>query len=128
MNHDDSRLSPDNMMSFILHQDNLMWSRIQTIAFVQLAALSAAYSVRSQRWLATSLIGLGLFLTFLLFGLLRRDEMQRSKIHDQFPALKWTVGRKWYSPLTGRETTWVFLVTLLITDLLMGLSVYKAWL
>ena len=116
-------LSPENAMSFILHQDNLMWSRIQTMAVIQVAAVGAAYALRPTPSLSIGVLILALVLTFLVFGLLRRDELQRSKVHETLEALNWSVPRSWYSPLRGGETTWVIFFLLVGVDVLLGILI-----
>ena len=91
----DNDLRQSDALAFILHQDKLMWGRVQTIALVQLAGLGAAYAVRDVRWLSVSALVLCAVLTFLIHGLLRVDEAQRRKIHAKYVrGLNWRTPRR----------------------------------
>ena len=124
MNNSSSKLPDNDTMSFILHQDNLMWNRLQTIGVIQIGALSAAYGVRNVTWLSLCILALGIILTILIFFLLKRDELQRMKIEKEFKKLDYhRVDRKWYAPLTGKEIAWILILTLLISDLVLGIAI-----
>ena len=128
MNSGQNGLSPDATLSCILHQDGLMWSRIQTMQVVQLAGLAAAYAVHTKPWLSFLIVSITALITLLVFGLLRRDWLILIKFSHGFPELDWSVPRKWYAPLTGRETTWALLTILIAADALMGFAIANDWL
>jgi hypothetical protein len=128
MNTDDNSMTSEGALSFILHQDNLMWSRIQTIEAVQLAGLAASYTVRSQPLLAITTASLTALLTLLVFCLLRRDAMIQTELLVKFPQFEWSAPRKWDAPLKGREVTWLVLVILLTADILIGIDAELGWL
>ena len=116
-------LSQSELLLFFLHQDNLMWSRLQTMGVVQIGAISSAYALRSTRWLSLSILFLGTVLTLLIFFLMKRDELMRMRIEEQLEALDYRVYRKWYAPIKGREATWVFIIVLLSVDVILGILV-----
>lgn len=100
-----------------------MWSRIQTMQGVQLAGLAATYALRSVPIASLAVLGTTILLTCLVFGLLKRDALVQTQFLHVAPGLNWAVPRRWYAPLTGRETTWVLLVLLMLLDLGMGVVV-----
>lgn len=59
--------SSSDLFSFYLHQDNLMWNRLQTMGVVQISALGSAYGVRSTSLLSLCILVLGFILTVLVF-------------------------------------------------------------
>jgi len=128
MNTDNDDMTLDGALSFILHQDNMMWSRIQTMEAVQLAGLAAAYAVRCQPALSIAIVSLAAVLTLLVFCLLRRDAMIQTELLAKFPKLGWSAPRKWDAPLKGREVTWIFLAILLTADIFIGVAAGLGWL
>jgi len=112
-------LSKSELVSFFLHQDNLMWNRLQTMGVVQIAALGSAYGLRSTRWLSVSILVLAIVLTLLIFFLLKRDELMRMKIEDQIEQFDYSVSREWYAPIKGREATWIITIGLLAADIIL---------
>lgn len=125
--HQMDHLGNAEKLSFIMHQDNLMWSRLQTIAVIQIGALSAAYGLRKTEWLSLAILGFGLVLTPLTFFLLKRDELCRMKIEEQLPQLDWGVDRTWFAPLKGREATWIITGALIVADFFMCVIIVLGW-
>lgn len=114
------RISELDWFSFFLHQDNMQWSRLQTLGTVQVAALGGAYLVREDRLVAIAAILIGFVLSVLVFLLFKRDEQYRLKVEEKLEALNITVPRKWYAPLTGREIAWLVFGILFLADLCLG--------
>jgi hypothetical protein len=123
-----TEMTRDNAVSFILHQDKLMWSRIQTMQAIQLAGLASAYAIRSQPIFSIAIVTLTGVLTLLVFCLLRRDAMIQYKFVRTFPELDWSAPRRWHAPLKGREVAWVLLLLLLACDIFLGVAVWFRWL
>ncbi|KPK95563.1 hypothetical protein AMJ80_04855 [bacterium SM23_31] len=115
--------SPSEILSFVLHQDNLMWNRLQTMGVVQIGALGAAYGLRPICWLSISVLVLAFVLTILFFFLIKRDELMRTKIENQLSQFSYHVPRVWYAPIKGREETWIITIGLLATDIIIGVAV-----
>ncbi len=116
-------LSKSELLLFFLHQDNLMWSRLQTMGVIQIGAISSAYALRSTRWLSLSILFFGIVLTLLLFFLMKRDELMRTRIEEQLGALDYRVFRKWYAPIKGSEAAWIIIISLLAVDVILGVLV-----
>ena len=116
MNNQSNKLSPSDVLSYCIHQDSLMWSRLQTIGVVQVGALSAAYALQCEKWLSLSIILLGIMLTLLVFFLLKRDELVRTANEKLLCGLNFTRPRRWYAPLKGREVAWIIVGVLLLSD------------
>ena len=74
MNSNDKQKSKD---AYSIHQDNLVWSRSQTLIAIQGGALAGAFSLRSHLELAWPWLILGAVLTLLLWGIAERDQNQR---------------------------------------------------
>lgn len=116
-------LSPSNLFSYFLHQDNLMWNRLQTIGVIQIGALGSAYGLASTQWLSLSILVLATILTLVIFFLLKRDELIRIKIEIHLGQFGDSVSRVWYAPLKGREAIWIITICLLAADIILGLAV-----
>lgn len=109
--------------SLFLHQDNLLWNRLQTIGVIQIGTLSAAYTLRSSsRCLSLCVLSFGILLTLLIFFLLKRDELIRRDIESRFGNIFYNVPKKWYA-LPGSKATWVLIIILLIADILFALEI-----
>jgi len=65
------------LMAHHLHQDNLMWGRVQVLALVQAGAFGAAYTLRRLEWAPYVLWGFALALTLLLAALAWKDSRDR---------------------------------------------------
>jgi hypothetical protein len=128
MNTKDPEMTPNEALSFILHQDNLMWSRLQTMQAVQLAGLAAAYALRCQASLSVAIVSLTALLTLLAFCLLRRDFVIQERILDRFPQFEWSASRRVHAPLKGREGAWAILALLLAADVYLGIAAGLKWL
>jgi hypothetical protein len=116
-------LSSSEMLSFFLHQDNLMWNRLQTIGVIQIAILSSAYGLRSVKWLSLSILLLGIVLTLIVFFLLKRDELIREKIDKKLGEMDYYVPRKWFAFIKGREATWIITILLLVADIMLAVGI-----
>lgn len=125
MEHEHDKITADGALSFLLHQDNLMWSRLQTMQAVQLAGLAGAYTVRSTVPAAIAILVVSALLTLLMFGLRRRDELILAEFQRSTLSMTWRAPRKWYAPLTGRETTWALLAILLTVDVFAGYTIMR---
>lgn len=64
------------LMSHYLHQDNLLWSRVQILIAVQGAILVAGFSLRGH-WLSSAIMLLGALLTSLVMILVFLDQTVR---------------------------------------------------
>ena len=114
-------------MAFFLHQDNLMWNRLQTMGVIQIGTLSAAYGLKSNQVFSICILALGVLLTLCVFFLLKRDEVVRMRLEEQLDGLDYAVDRKWYAPLKGREIAWILLVAIILSDFMLGVAVIIKW-
>lgn len=64
------------LISHYLHQDRLLWSRVQLLVAVQGAVLAGSYSLR-YHWLAIGILSMGVVLTILLILLIEKDQRDR---------------------------------------------------
>jgi hypothetical protein len=120
-----ARIEWPQAFTFVLHQDNLLWSRLQTMQAIQVASLAAGYSLAAQKTLALGVVLLGSFLTVLLFGLLKRDELIRDQVMKDYLILDWSAKPRWFAPLRGGTTAWVLLGVLLFADGLLATEVAR---
>ncbi len=80
MNDNDAKKAKD---AFSIHQDNLVWSRSQTLIAIQGGTLAGAYGLRATPELSLPLLGLGLALTVLLWIVVERDQNHRDAAFRQ---------------------------------------------
>jgi|GEM_PF-1623186 len=120
-------MQPPEALSFILHQDNLMWSRIQIMHAVQFAGLAAAYAVDDKAAVSIAILIVTATLTLLAFCLLRRDRIIQGELLDLHPQFGWSSPRKWHTPLKGSEVAWAYVVLLLAADACLGFAVTGKW-
>ena len=116
-----------SLMSFFLHQDNLMWSRLQTIGVIQISVLSSSYALKSNCLISFFILLFGIILSVCVFFLFKRDEVIRMKIEKQINILEYHVDRLWYAPLKGREIIWIILISLITADVILGCGIYFSW-
>ena len=114
-------------MAFFLHQDNLMWNRLQTMGVIQIGTLSAAYGLKSNRVFSACILALGVILTLCVFFLLKRDEVVRMRLEEQLDSLDYNVDRKWYAPLKGREIAWILLAAIILSDFMLIVAIIFQW-
>jgi len=66
------------VLSYYAHQNQLLWSRLQTAAAIQAASIGGAYALRIELCYASVVVlVLGAFLTVLLWLVMRRDRQLR---------------------------------------------------
>lgn len=65
------------LMSYRLHQDALMWSRLQLLVGIQGGVLSGAYLLKELPFLGAVLLILGVVLTAVLLATMLRDQAYR---------------------------------------------------
>ena len=63
-------------MAHVLHQDRLVWDVSQLLIAVQGGVLLSGYALRPH-WLSAAILLMGALLTLLLFGLVRKHELDR---------------------------------------------------
>ena len=68
------------LMAHYLHQDRLLWSRVQLLIAVQGAVLVAGFYIHSENsWLATVIMIAGAMVTIIIFYLVTLDISDRDK-------------------------------------------------
>jgi len=103
-----------DLMNFFLYQDKLMWSRLQTIGVIEIATLSASYSLKNNGIISVSIIAFGTMLLSLVFYLLKYDEKVRDKINDILE-MDYSV-REYGFPIRGRHVSWIIYVSMLLLN------------
>ena len=106
------------MHDFSLHQDTLLWSRVQTLIAIQSGTLAGTYFLQSSnRPMAIVLMCLGIALTLLLFFIMLHDQIARDQASDDsgVPWTKWA--RRWYAPLSGGESMCLVYLLLVAADI-----------
>jgi len=61
------------LMTHRVHQDRLMWSRVQTLSALQVAAFASSWAIRDANWFAGALMIIAFVLTWVVYGLLWKD-------------------------------------------------------
>jgi hypothetical protein len=82
--------SPDELRkskdAFALHQDMLLWSRVQTLIAIQGGTLAGIYSLNTgaspNAYVSVLLAGLGLIMTVLLLFIAERDQIARNEAFE----------------------------------------------
>ena len=64
------------LLSHYVHQDRLLWSRVQLLIAIQGAVLAGSYSLRDH-WLAFGILLAGSVITILLILLVEKDQRDR---------------------------------------------------
>lgn len=124
-----TRLPTQAAMSYFIHEDALMWSRLQVLAVVQLATLSAAYyNLESGKSTALPIIILviGAVMTSLVFCLVKRSEAYRDAIKEEWLESKFRgfdVPLKGAAGLRGGEVAWIIFILALIIDVVFALEI-----
>jgi hypothetical protein len=122
-------------VAFYNHQDQLLWSRVQTWFAIQAAGIGVAYTVGHEN-LVVSLgaLGLGLLFTVLIFFLTQRDQQIRDvnrklveELAEKLGSAEKTESRfrvwcdpKWPARLRGRHILWIAFATVLVADVIVG--------
>ena len=122
--------SSKELLDVWLHQNQLVWSRLQTIALLQVAVISGWwYSIGVQPLNALAVSGLGAVLTALIMWAIKCDLGARDNVDTRlwksglalptklkdYPQMDGKTGR-------GKRTIWRIVWTLLLVDLLLVLS------
>lgn len=98
--------------TFSIHQDNLVWSRTQTLIAIQGGVLAGAYAVQCSLLLAVPLLLLGIALTVILWIIVERDQDHRDRAFH-LSGLRPTRPPAW---ITGRHLIRVALSLMLFAD------------
>ena len=97
-----------------MHQNQLIWNRLQTVGVIELATLSGAYTFIKHDSVYSAIIIIGTFLVLLVFNLSIRDTQYREqinrKIKDDFSL---NLKRSWYAPLKGTCIMVLFYLTII---------------
>lgn len=130
-NQSKQKLPPEQSLTAWLHQDRLMWSRLQTLMTVQAVALGSAFAIRETPFASGGAILTGVVLSLCMWWLRNRDrqdrDIQMKKIEETYDMSDWTLGRKGIFGLTGDKMFWVILWLFFIADGLVGVGVFRGW-
>jgi hypothetical protein len=112
--------------AYSVHQDQLVWSRVQTLIAVQTGTLAGTYYLGREPadFTAASLLtALGLFLTALLWVVVERDQLHRekSRIESDVPETK--IDPRFPLCLTGGRIIRLVVLVLAYSDILVLLLV-----
>jgi len=85
--HCANRAAYESAAAVYLYNDHLMWSRFQTLMFVQVSVLAGAYALKNI-WLGAGTAFLGCFLTATIWVLTRADYRDRQR-KNQMLVMTW---------------------------------------
>jgi hypothetical protein len=112
-------------LSYFLHQDNLMWNRLQTIGVIQIAVWSSAYAVRSNVWFSICILGFGLALTLIICLLMQRDDDYRRDIEKRLGTLNIDPPKRWCSFLRGESAAFIIYGMILAAYIALGILILR---
>lgn len=127
-----NEITSSSIVSLIIHQDSLLWSRLQTMGVIQIGTISAAFGAKLNVPFSICILVFGLILTLCIFFLLQRDRLDRKKLEEllgkQTEELIYSTNRRWYVPFQGDEMAWTILILLFIADIALGVAIIRGWL
>lgn len=131
-----------------LHQDAMMWSRVQLLIAIQAGVLAGSVGLRGNSRLAAAVLLLGASFTLLIFWLVLKDELDRDvnlplldalarrltdveafkglNLDHDTPIRLAAKRRPWYVPLRGRAILRVSIIVLLVSDVGLALAYLTA--
>jgi len=116
--HDNDVFVRQAKHDFSMHQDNLFWSRIETLIAVQGGILAGSYALGQENiLLALPLVIAGAFITILLFSIAERDQLMRDQAFRESKVPPTEIVAQWHTPFRGRSLVRAVFIMLLIADL-----------
>jgi hypothetical protein len=115
------------ILSYFLHQNNLMWNRLQTVGVIQIGILGAGYKLRTIPPLAYITLCFGAILTFLVLLLFNRDNFYRERFRKELcPPLCWKAKKHKYA-LNGKWIARIMFGILIIADVALIMAISRGW-
>ncbi len=126
--NDSTRLRLNDNMSdvqkakheYSLHQDTLLWSRVQWLTAIQSAALAGIYLVRHDRCVSLLLAVLAIALTFLLLMIAERDHHQATQAFLQCGIPETPVDRSGLRSIRGLVLNRLIYSALILADVVLA--------
>lgn len=102
---------------FSMHQDNLMWSRAQTLIAVQTAVLAGGYGI-TEAAIGASVLVLGILLTVAIWLLFERDRAHRESAFERVrPHLQPDESKfRWFEKVKGCFVMRTIFILTLVAD------------
>ena len=127
-----SSMTPGEHLSYFLHQDKMMWSRLQMLIAVQAMANGGAFSLRQSFRGSLIVMFAGVVLSLCMLWLFVRDREYRAHHgkcievvyapDDVYLSTKGPLG------LTGGVLFWLMLVVFVVADVVLMIAIAKQWL
>jgi len=128
----DSKVSQDQVYNWLtryyLHQDQLSWSRLQTIVAVEASALAASFYLDGKNegvasWAPMVALVFGSVVTFLLWLAVYRDWEIRDYTRKHLDTVHATFGLRMTSerPITGRKLAYAMMAMTLIANIALAI-------
>ncbi len=123
---------PNELLSYFLHQDRMMWSRLQTLLAIEGVTLACALKMQESKTSMIILMIFGAVLSVLVIMLFYRDRQYRRFYSDRLAAL---VSTEVYLPdwkvlkiiINGHRVFWAILVLFAIGNALVLIDVCKSF-
>lgn len=61
------------LMAHRIHQDRLMWSRVQLLSALQAAAFAGSWAIKESSWFAAAVMLIAAILTWMVYALIWKD-------------------------------------------------------
>lgn len=113
-----ARSSAQEKHAYSMHQDSLLWSRIQVLIAIQTGTLTGTFYFGQQDDIlyAAMLSGLGLVLTVLLWILAERDQLHREKSLVESGVKATTIAPEFPLSIRGADIIRIVIVLLAYSD------------
>jgi len=111
-------MTKSDYLNLWIHQNNLAWSRLQTVGVIELATLGGAYSFIEYDSLYNAIIIIGIFFVLLIFNLSIRDIKYREKVSEKIKDdFSLDIQSSWYAPLKGTTIMVLFYLTIILINI-----------
>ena len=102
-------MTKSDYLNLWIHQNQLVWNRLQTVGVIELATLSGGYSLIKYDSLYNAIMIIGTFFVLLVFNLSIRDIKYREKINEKIKDdFSLDIKSSWYAPLKGTSIMVLF--------------------
>ena len=115
--------------NMFLHQDRLLWGRLQTLAIIEGSSLTAAFAVLGK--LGASIVALGTVLIGMAFTLATRDTEVRDHLRKEYLDPVHDKLQIYLAPLkvapTGRSTLKWLCIILVLLNAVLAVALFSGW-
>jgi len=111
-------MTKSDYLNLWIHQNQLVWNRLQTVGVIELATLSGGYSLIKYDSLYNAIMIIGTFFVLLVFNLSIRDIKYREKINEKIKDdFSLDIKSSWYAPLKGTSIMVLFYFIIIVINI-----------